>query len=245
MAATADCVYPASMSNCIHGLHVRDSIQVVCFRALNLCIILSAWSSHFVWRNEIWLCWWQYPYRLSGICKGITSCYFQENYAGKYIIAPSVTAASTPRSAFGASQSQNGSPQKVNFTARYKKHPSVRRDQLEEYFKLPREDFDTCDPISWWLGRRSQFPDVFVFARDLLAIPSEDFIDVFHCQCQWLLIMNHRFCCCCRKDLLWWRDTISLRRANLRPDTIWKLMLVKQHLCITQRANDFISNNNQ
>jgi hypothetical protein len=36
---------------------------------------------------------------------------------------------------------------------------------------LPREDFDTCDPISWWIGRRSQFPDVFVFARDLLAIP--------------------------------------------------------------------------
>jgi hypothetical protein len=38
---------------------------------------------------------------------------------------------------------------------------------------LPREDFDTCDPISWWIGRRSQFPDVFVFARDLLAIPGE------------------------------------------------------------------------
>ena len=110
--------------------------------------------------------------------------YFQENYAGKNIITPSVTAASTPRSAFGASQSQNGSPQKVNFTARYKKHPSIRRDQLEEYFKLPCEDFDTCDPISWWLGRCSQFLDVFVFARDLLAIPGEDFIDVFHCQCQ-------------------------------------------------------------
>ena len=42
MAATADCVYPASVSNCIHGLHVRDSIQVVCFRVLNLSIILSA-----------------------------------------------------------------------------------------------------------------------------------------------------------------------------------------------------------
>ena len=36
---------------------------------------------------------------------------------------------------------------------------------------LPHEDFDTCDPVSWWVGRRSQFPDLFVFARDLLAIP--------------------------------------------------------------------------
>ena len=26
------------------------------------------------------------------------------------------------------------------------------------------------------------------------------------------------------------RDTISLRRASLKPDTIWVLMLVKQHL---------------
>ena len=67
-------------------------------------------------------------------------------------------------------QSHNESSQKVNFTAQYKKHASAR-DQLKEYFMLPHEDFDTCDPVSWWVGKHSQFPDIFVFARDLLAIP--------------------------------------------------------------------------
>ena len=32
------------------------------------------------------------------------------------------------------------------------------------------------------------------------------------------------------------RDTISLRRASLKPETIRTLMLVKQHLWLTQEA---------
>ena len=32
------------------------------------------------------------------------------------------------------------------------------------------------------------------------------------------------------------RDTISLRRANLKPDTIRTLMLVKQHLRLARQA---------
>jgi hypothetical protein len=40
-----------------------------------------------------------------------------------------------------------GSPQKVNFTAWYKKRLSTVKDELEEFYKLPQEDFDTCDPI--------------------------------------------------------------------------------------------------
>ena len=98
--------------------------------------------------------------------------YFHKNYAGKHVTPP-VHDHSCTAGPSKSLQSHNESPQKVNFTARYKKQPSARRDQLEEYFMLPREDFDTCNPISWWIGRRSQFPDVFVFARDLLAIPGE------------------------------------------------------------------------
>ena len=66
-----------------------------------------------------------------------------------------------------------GSPQKVNFTARYKKRPSTVKDELEEFYKLLQEDFDTCDPIQWWLGRRSQFPNLAHLAGDILAIPVE------------------------------------------------------------------------
>lgn len=39
---------------------------------------------------------------------------------------------------------QNGSPQKVNFTARYKQTNCQVSDELEDYFKLKQEDFDTC-----------------------------------------------------------------------------------------------------
>ena len=42
------------------------------------------------------------------------------------------------------------SPQKVNFTSRYQKKDYVVVNELDEYFKLPREDFDTCEPLNWW-----------------------------------------------------------------------------------------------
>jgi hypothetical protein len=36
-------------------------------------------------------------------------------------------------------------------------------DELEEFFKLLPEDFDNCDPIQWWAGRRTQFPNLSRF----------------------------------------------------------------------------------
>jgi hypothetical protein len=65
----------------------------------------------------------------------------------------------------------DNSPSKVNFTLRYKKKDHFFRDELEEYFKLPREDFDTCKPLEWWVGRRAQFPNLYCLARDLFSIP--------------------------------------------------------------------------
>jgi hypothetical protein len=69
------------------------------------------------------------------------------------------------------SSAVDGSPSKVNFTSRYKKKDQLQRDELEEYFKLPREDFDTCKPLQWWVGRQAQFPSLYCLARDLLTIP--------------------------------------------------------------------------
>jgi hypothetical protein len=63
------------------------------------------------------------------------------------------------------------SPSKVNFTSRYKKKDSLLRDELEEYFKLPCEDFDACQPLQWWVGRQTQFPNLYHLARDLITIP--------------------------------------------------------------------------
>lgn len=54
--------------------------------------------------------------------------------------------------------------------ARYKKE-RVSVDELEEFFKLPRENFNSCDPIKWWISRRAQFPNLYRLACDVLSIP--------------------------------------------------------------------------
>ena len=64
-----------------------------------------------------------------------------------------------------------GSPKKVNFTARYQKKDRGEVDELEEYYKLPREDFDSCDPLQWWLGHRAQFPNLYRLVCDIFSIP--------------------------------------------------------------------------
>jgi hypothetical protein len=71
-----------------------------------------------------------------------------------------------------ASSSRDKSPSKVNFTSRYRKE-RANRDELEEYFKLLREDWEGCNPLHWWMGRRGQFPSLFGLAPDLLTIPGK------------------------------------------------------------------------
>jgi hypothetical protein len=73
--------------------------------------------------------------------------YFNENYANIIpapLSSPSISIQSAPIAA--------GSPQK-SFTARYRRKEKPSVNELEEYFKLPAEDFDTCNPIHWWIGR--------------------------------------------------------------------------------------------
>jgi hypothetical protein len=83
----------------------------------------------------------------------------------------------------------NGSPQK-NFTARFRK-PRAPIDELFEFWKLPQEDFETCNPIQWWSGRQSSFPNLYRLACDILSIPGEFSVlfgsRVPHCLCQLLL----------------------------------------------------------
>jgi hypothetical protein len=90
--------------------------------------------------------------------------YLDENYATH---SPTLsTQPSTPIQALPT----DGSPQK-SFTARYRRKEKYSTNELEEYFKLPAEDFESCNPIQWWVSRRSQFPRLFQLARDILCIP--------------------------------------------------------------------------
>lgn len=99
-----------------------------------------------------------------------TTSKLREYYTINYATATGTQRAFTdeqPR----ASSSTDLSPSKVSFTARYKRKDNWDRDELSEYFKLPREDWELCNPLQWWVGRRAQFPRLFCLARDLLAIP--------------------------------------------------------------------------
>ena len=104
-------------------------------------------------------------------------------------------------------------------------------NELDEFYKLPREDFDSCKPLEWWLGRRSQFPNLYRLVCDIFSIPGT-FIMAY----QFLeLILTPSLCTtgsaiAVERIFSGGHDTISLRRASLIPDTIRVLMLVKNCL---------------
>jgi hypothetical protein len=94
--------------------------------------------------------------------------YFQANYARRTPPARPTTSSTgdSPTQASGPTRS----PQKVDFTARYKKRARVF-DEFDEYFRLPLEVFEGCDPIQWWFSRRVQYPNLSRLALDVLSIP--------------------------------------------------------------------------
>lgn len=99
--------------------------------------------------------------------------YFNEHYATRPVHSPTPTPSSPISSASVQAQPpMNGSPQK-SYTARYSRKEKCTTNELEEYFKLPAEDFEVCNPIQWWVGRRHQFPHLFQLARDVLCIPGK------------------------------------------------------------------------
>jgi hypothetical protein len=93
--------------------------------------------------------------------------YYEKHYADKHQV-PSQATCSVPGQSVDNSAPR--SPQK-NFTSRFQRKAKVAINELDEFFKLPQEDFETCNPIQWWLGRRAQFPNLFWLARDILCIP--------------------------------------------------------------------------
>jgi len=72
--------------------------------------------------------------------KANLSNYFDENYATLSLML--LLPLPAPVQALPIS----GLPQK-SFTTQYHQKEKYSTNELEEYFKLPAEDFDTCDPI--------------------------------------------------------------------------------------------------
>ena len=95
--------------------------------------------------------------------------YFNEHYANKAITTSTLSSLASPSMPTPPSV---GSPLKC-FTAHYRRKEKTAVNELEEYFKLPTEDFNTCNPIQWWMGQQAQLPNLFCLARDILCIPSK------------------------------------------------------------------------
>jgi hypothetical protein len=153
--------------------------------------------------------------------------HYLSDYAKK-LTAPPLRAQPTPTTL------KNGSPQKVDFLSRYNKPARANTDELEEYFKLPQENFITCDPVQWWFGRRAQFPNLSRLARDILGIPGM----LSYIYVMWTVVKPFALGSAVAVERIFsgGRDTISLRRASLKPDTIRTLMLVKQRLRLARMA---------
>jgi hypothetical protein len=103
---------------------------------------------------------------------------YKEDYAAMSFLQDSASSLSASTGHHANVSDGRNSPSKVNFMARYKKRSNVLVDEFEEYLKLLQEDFDLCDPIQWWAGRRAQFPNLSQLARDVLSIPGEYLLHV-------------------------------------------------------------------
>lgn len=114
--------------------------------------------------------------------------------------------------------------------------PEASIDELREYFKLPRENFGNCDPLTWWAGRRSQFPNLSRFARNILSIPGMILIVISTQLTTYTYALLTGCAVAVERIFSGGRDTISLHRASLKPDTIRTLMLVKQRLRLARSA---------
>ena len=159
--------------------------------------------------------------------------YYDTHYANKHPVPSQITelATTTPRT----SAAPLLLPQK-NFTSRFHRKAKAVMNELDEYFKLLPEDFETCNPIHWWMGWCAQFPNLFWLARDILCIPGVFIIQKFVG-----IGDEHRMsgsAVAIKRIFSGGRDTISLRRTSLNPKTIKVLMLVKKklHLAHAQSA---------
>ena len=118
--------------------------------------------------------------------------FYQQNYARRCLQPAKLRPSQSLSSVSSRNSHAGGSPEKVNFTSRYQMKDRVLVDEFDEYFKLPREDFECCKPLQWWLGRRSQFPNLYQLVRDIFSIPGKN---IFWCL-QLKLTSAHRLCSC-------------------------------------------------
>ena len=126
--------------------------------------------------------------------------YFHENYVSGN--GTSTAPSGTGIHGEGRSNEAGASSSTTNFMARYRRREAQVVDELEEYFKLAPEEFETCNPFEWWRARRSNQVgrDLHRLALDILCIPG---MFIFF---PWerFAHLNFRISCSCRAHLFGW-----------------------------------------
>ena len=170
--------------------------------------------------------------RLYGFWGCQSHTYFNKNYpwqSNSSLSIPGPSLSSVVSTSMSSISSSSGSPQK-NFTAGFQRK-RTSPDELLEFWSLPQEDFETIDPLQWWLGRRAQFPWLYCLARD-------NFSFLFQVCCYYSIFAVTNFfsgsAVAVERIFSVGRDTISLRRASLKPETIRILMLVRRRLILAR-----------
>jgi len=132
-------------------------------------------------------------------------------------------------------------------------------DELQEYFKYPCEDFESCKPLQWWLGWQSQFPNLYRLVFDVFSIPGKHslmFIGLIL-----LILVLCRLCRSCGTYILrwpWYNLSVSSKfdsryhsgphAGQAAPSTCsyhiaegWLTLIYFVHSCSLQKSLFFIS----
>jgi hypothetical protein len=109
------------------------------------------------------------------------------------------------------------------------------KNELAEYPRLTNNppSFEDTDPLKWWYTRRKKFPKLYRLARNMLCIPGENLssIGVYHSD------MFPGSAVAVEQIFSGGRDTIGLRRASLKAETIQMLMFVKARLRVEREQS--------
>jgi hypothetical protein len=151
--------------------------------------------------------------------------HYNQFYANRYTSKGYTSkSASAP---FYLSTVTDNEPKPHNFIARYERRSQTTRNEFEAFLALSAQHFSSCNPIQWWYSHRDEFPNLYRLAKDILAIPGKfNILYTGH----YLITLLSGSAVAVERIFSGGRDTISLRRASLKPNTICMLMILKQRI---------------
>lgn len=168
--------------------------------------------------------------------------YFDQNYASRS--ATGGEGEDDEDSAGTSGLGKRSPTKKHDFTRRYKKQ-YVPVDEFEDFFGMNPEPFrDGWSAVTWWAAHRDRFPNLSRLARDILSIPGVYFVPLLPPWALFNVYADHPgSAVAVERVFSGGRDTISLRRSSLKPDTIRKLMLLKHYLLLARTKAEAANEN--